>query len=296
MQNSLNFIIGGIDVKKILIVFMIGFVIISNTLLNVMPALSFDPEPAIVNPTPAPGDPSVTPRVIVTCSRQDFDLVCGLSGATDPPSYVWDCPLRHGSWSGKPVTIVGPLIGAPHTIMVVEKLIVLGARMILYFGYTGSLQSDVRIGDLVVPTSAVSGEGTSKHYYPEIYPPLPDSALVNLLNVALSGVTAPVHQGAIWSNDAIYRETVTLVQYYQNLGVKGVDMEMSAFFTLGKFRDVAVAGLLAVSDELFTYTWNPGFDTPIFQEARNLAARAVLDTAAAWNEPSNVGALYLLLE
>lgn len=280
--------------KKILIMFMIGFVVISNTLLNVMPALSFTPEPAIVNPTPGPGDPSVSPRVILTCSRQDFDLVCGLSGATDSLSYVWDCPLRQGSWSGKPVAIVGPLIGAPHTIMVMEKLIALGARMILYFGYTGSLQSEVKIGDLVVPTSAVSGEGTSKQYYPEIYPPIPDSTLVNLLNIALSGVTAPVHQGTIWSNDAIYRETVTLVQYYQNLGVKGVDMEMSAFFTLGKYRQVAVAGLLAVSDELFTFVWNPGFDTPIFQEARNLAARAVLDTAAAWNIPLNVPALYLL--
>lgn len=282
--------------KKVLIMSLIGFLVISNTLLNVIPALSFDPEPAIVNPTPGQDDPSVTPRVIVTCSRQDFDLVCGLAGAADPLSYVWDCPLRYGSWSGKPVTIVGPLIGAPHTVMVVEKLIALGARMILYFGYTGSLQSDVRIGDLVIPTSAISGEGTSRHYYPEIYPPIPDSTLVNLLNQSLSGVTAPVHQGAVWSNDAIYRETVTLVQSYQNLGVKGVDMEMSAFFTLGKYRQVAVAGLLAVSDELFTYTWNRGFNTPIFQEARNLGARAVLDTAAAWNEPSNAGTLHLLLE
>ncbi len=48
--------------------------------------------------------------------------------------------------------------------MVMEKLIVLGARMVLLFGYCGSLQSDVRIGDLFVPTDAVSGEGTSQYY------------------------------------------------------------------------------------------------------------------------------------
>lgn len=277
---------------KILILSLLGFVVISNTLFNVMPALSFTPEPAIINPAPAQGDPPVSPRVILTCSRQDFDLVCSLAGATDPLSSVWDCPLRHGSWAGKPVTIVGPLIGAPHTIMVMEKLIALGGRMILYFGYCGSLQSEIKIGDLVVPTDAVSGEGTSKYYYPEIFQAKPDSYLVNLLTQTLTGVTAPVHQGVIWSNDAIYRETVTLVQYHQNLGVKGVDMEMSAFFTVGKYRQVAVAGLLAVSDELFTFIWNPGFDTPIFQEARNLAARAVLNTAAAWNGRSSLSALY----
>jgi uridine phosphorylase len=280
--------------KKILMMALLGFVVISHNLFAPTSALSFTPEPAIVNPVPSQGDPAVTPRVIITCSRQDFDLVCGLAGTTDSLSYVWECPLRQGVWAGKPVTIVGPLIGASHTVMVVEKLIVLGARMVIYFGYTGSLQSDIKIGDLVVPTSAVSGEGTSQQYYPEIYPPIPDSTLVNLLHTALSGVTAPVHQGAVWSNDAIYRETVPLVQYYQNLGVKSVDMEMSAFFTLGKYRQVSVAGLLAVSDELFTYTWNPGFGTPIFQEARSLAARAVLDTAAAWNLPANIPALYLL--
>lgn len=287
---------GGIVVKKILIISLLGLAVISNTLCNIKTALAFIPEPAIVNPLPADGDPTVTPRVIITCSRQDFDLVCSLSGATDPLSYIWNCPIRHGSWSGKSVTIAGPLIGAPHIIMVVEKLIALGGRMLLYFGYTGSLQSDVRIGDLLVPIEAVSGEGTSPHYYPENYLPIPDLNLVVLLNQALSGVTAPVHQGLVWSNDAFYRETAPLVLHYQGLGVKGVDMEMSAFFTVGRYRQVAVAGLLAVSDELFTLTWNPGFNTPIFQEARNLAARAVLDTAAAWNGQSIASVMFLLLD
>lgn len=241
-----------------------------------------DGDQAIVNPGQDPSNATVTPRVILTCSRQDFDLVCGLADATDPVSYIWDCPLRHGSWKGTPVTIAGPLIGAPHTTMVVEQLITLGGRMIIYFGYCGSLQSEVRIGDLLVPASAMSGEGTSKYYHPENFPPLADPEVQQLLINALSGVSAPVHQGQVWTTDAIYRETISMVQYYQGLGVKGVEMEMSAFFTLGKYRQVAVGSLLAVSDELFTLTWNSGFNTPVFQQARDLAAHAVLDAAAAW--------------
>jgi uridine phosphorylase len=258
------------------------------------PDLQENEDQAIVNPAPDANDPPVTPQVILTCSRQDFDLVCSLADATDPLSYIWDCPLRHGSWKGTPVTIAGPLIGAPHTIMVVEELIASGARMIIYFGYCGSLQSEVRIGDLLVPTSATIGEGTSNYYHPENFPPFPDPEVQQLLLNALTGVSATVHQGKVWTTDALYRETISLVQYYQGLGVKGVEMEMSAFFTLGKYRQVAVAGLLAVSDELFTLTWKPGFNTPIFQQARDLAARAVLDAAAAWGAKAIFPAYYLL--
>jgi uridine phosphorylase len=281
-------------VSYVAVLLAIVFITANAHLTCAAPVPGENGDRAIVNPGQDPSNATVTPRVILTCSRQDFDLVCGLANATDPVSYIWDCPLRHGSWKGTPVTIAGPLIGAPHTTMVVEQLIALGARMIIYFGYCGSLQSDVRIGDLLVPTSATSGEGTSKYYHPENFPPLPDPELQQLLINALAGVSAPVHQGEVWTTDAIYRETVSLVEYYQGLGVKGLEMEMSAFFTLGKYRQVVVAGLLAVSDELFTLTWNPGFNTPIFQQARDLAAHAVLDAAAAWGAKA-ISPVYNLL-
>ncbi len=57
---------------------------------------------------------------------------------------------------------------------------------------------------------------------------------------------------------------------------------MSALFAVGRFRQVPVAGLLVVSDELATLSWQPGYRSEGFRQAREQAARLVLDVAAQW--------------
>jgi purine-nucleoside phosphorylase len=89
-------------------------------------------------------------------------------------------------------------------------------------------------------------------------------------------------EGTVWSTDGFYRETVPQVAAYQARGVLGVDMEMAALFTVGRFRQTPVAGLLVVSDELGTLTWNPGYRSEPFRRARDQAARLVLAAAAQW--------------
>jgi purine-nucleoside phosphorylase len=91
-------------------------------------------------------------------------------------------------------------------------------------------------------------------------------------------------EGPVWSTDGFYRETAPLVQAYQAQGVLGVDMEMAALFTVGRFRQVPVAGLLVVSDELATLRWNPGYRSEPFRRARDQAARLVLAAAAEWED------------
>jgi uridine phosphorylase len=224
----------------------------------------------------------VAARVILTCSRIDYNLICGLAQATSPQRYVWYCPLRDGTWQGQPVTIVGPAMGAPYKIMVLEKLIALGARMALVLGWCGSLQSKVKIGDLVLPSYAVSGDGTTPYYSHGCLLPAPNPSLQTLLRNQVNSSTATWHQGSIFSTDAIYRETKGRVRHYQARGILAVEMEAAALFTVGHFRRVPVATLLVVSDELFTLSWRCGFNSPVFRQARELAARIVLDTAANW--------------
>jgi purine-nucleoside phosphorylase len=90
----------------------------------------------------------------------------------------------------------------------------------------------------------------------------------------------PWHAGPVWSTDAFYRETKGLVKSCQERGILGIDMELAALFAVGRFRRVAVAGLLVVSDELFTLTWQPARGSQPFRLARKQAFRLVLDAAA----------------
>jgi uridine phosphorylase len=135
----------------------------------------------------------------------------------------------------------------------------------------------------LLPTSAVSTEGTSRHYPLDGQPLAPDPGLVRGLRNLMKTTEARWQEGAVWSTDGFYRETTDLVRHYQDQGVLGVDMEMSALFTLGRFRRVPVAGVLVVSDELSTLKWNPGYRSQDFRRARDQAARLVLAAATQWD-------------
>jgi len=242
------------------------------------------PDQALIHPTREPGEAPVSPRVILAFVRPDYHNLCRLSRTTGPPRYLWDCGIHAGSWAGQGITVAGPALGAPYAVMVLERLIALGAKAVLALGWCGSLQSRVKVGSLVIPTAAVSGDGTSPHYLSGAEHPAPHPGLVRLLQTHLEAAEIPWHDGSIWTTDAFYRETAEQVRHYQAQGVLGVDLELAALFAVGQFRQVAVAGLLVVSDELADLTWRPGFTSPAFRQGRRVATRAVLDAAAAAGE------------
>ena len=60
----------------------------------------------------------------------------------------------------------------------------------------------------------------------------------------------------------------------------GVDMETSAMYALGQFRDVRVCNLLVVSDELWR-EWRPALDRPEVKDATACARRVILRCLAS---------------
>ncbi|MFZ5452828.1 MAG: nucleoside phosphorylase [Thermodesulfobacteriota bacterium] len=246
-----------------------------------LPHLDYSPEsPSLINPHRQPGEAPVSPRVILAFTRPDYHILCRLSKATGPPRYLWDCALHEGHWEGQSVTVAGPVLGAPYAVMVLERLIALGARVVLALGWCGSLQQQIKVGSLVVPTAAVGGDGTSRHYLPHSRQPAPYPGLGALLRNHVETTDIPRFFGSIWTTDAFYRETAEQVRYYQSRGILAVDLELAALFAVGQYRQVAVAGLLVVSDELGELTWRPDFRSPAFRQARRDAARVVLSVAA----------------
>ncbi|MBW1782629.1 MAG: nucleoside phosphorylase, partial [Deltaproteobacteria bacterium] len=175
------------------------------------------------------------------------------------------------------ITLTGPFIGAPHAVIALEKLIVLGTKKILVLGWCGSLQPDLRIGDLVIPTSAISEEGTSQHYPVGTEMPQSDSRLNRILEASIKDCGRAFTKGNVWTTDAIYRETAEKVRAYRDQGVLAVEMEISALLTVAHYRSVALTGLLVVSDELFDLRWKHGFSNPLLKKRTQLAGDLLLD-------------------
>ena len=175
-----------------------------------------------------------------------------------------------------PLTLSGPFLGAPHAVMGMEKLIVLGAKRIWVLGWCGSLQAELQVGHVLIPINAVSEEGTSGHYSISGHPLTSNGSLNLMLEESLKKQGLPFTKGAVWTTDAVYRETPEKVKTYQDLGVLAVEMEMSALMTVAIYRSVAMAGLLVVSDELSHLTWRPGFSSPLLEKNTRAAGDVLL--------------------
>jgi len=189
---------------------------------------------------------------------------------------LWDVPEKRGGFS-----IVGPAIGAPNAATMLESLIAFGAKNIIVVGCCGSIQPDLNIGDIVLPLKAISEEGVSAHYHPEKFPPEADAELSARIAAMARDKGWPIREGIVWTTDAPYRETCAKVKSYGEQGVLAVEMELSAMFTVAKFRGVKLAAALAVSDELASLKWRPGFLKPPFIVATTRAIRLAINTAAS---------------
>lgn len=232
---------------------------------------------AIVNPvitkrTPDPGE-----TAILVSSATDVDLLIERQMLADVDRRALFMSRHYlGTCSAGRVSLVGPLVGAPYAVMLLDTLVAWGVKRVLFLGWCGSISAGVGIGDIVVPEQAFIDEGTSRHYQADKQSVRrPVGELTGQLTAALDQTGATYHQGAVWTTDAIYRETKKQVKYFQDKGALAVEMEISALFSAARFRGIEVCGLLVTSDLLFDMHWKPGFRDDGFKAARRLAAEAI---------------------
>jgi nucleoside phosphorylase len=217
------------------------------------------------------------PVALLAAAEQDVGLLRDVLGfGADQGRRLHISRLYTVSESLPGTCLAGPLVGAPYAVMIAETLIAWGARTLVFLGWCGALSATVEIGDMVLPTSALIDEGTSRHYLPDIGASVPSPALAEKLAELCAADGSRFHQGPVWTTDAPYRETHAKVRDYQGRGALAVEMECSALFTVAAFRAVAAAALLVVSDELSSLAWRPGFKDPRFTRGREAACNLIL--------------------
>ncbi len=232
----------------------------------------------IITPMRGRSDPLISPVVVLVFTVEDFrEFQAKFENSIITKREIYNATLLNIDYEGRTLTLVGPIIGAPQAVLIGEKLIVMGARAFLAYGWCGSISPKVRIGDIVIAKKAISEEGTSRHY-----PVNPDKVraterLVRIIASHIPPNKITCHLGTVWSTDAPYREMASKVTNYQQQGALSVDMETSALLQVAAFRGVDIAPVLLVSDELFEMKWKPGFRSKKFIDNRKLMTNIILN-------------------
>jgi len=136
----------------------------SHTILS---GACMDDDSVLIEPRRIPGDPHIRHPIILNLFGPYFDFLrkeLRVKKSSLKQLRFPSMTCCTGAADGREISVIGTPLGAPQAALLLERLIAMGATRILAFGCCGSLQPDVEVGTLVVPTTALSEEGTSPHY------------------------------------------------------------------------------------------------------------------------------------
>jgi len=179
--------------------------------------------------------------------------------------------------TGGAVGLLGDFgIGGPVVSILVEEHAALDVRYFFSLGLAGGLQSDGRIGDIVLCTRAIRDEGVSHHYLPADVEAMPSRHFTEAIARELSRRGVAFQRGATWTIDTPYRETVDEVRHYRAAGVITVEMEAAALFAVASVRGVEAASAFVLSDLLGETDWTPDFGAEFLDPQLRLIADAAI--------------------
>ena len=208
---------------------------------------------------------SLGPYALIPGPKERSDMLLKLLEAPQKNFTFLDYEMHSGSLDGKRVTVGNGGRYAPDTAITTEILCGAGAQALIRVGSCGSLQENVKIGDLVIVTGAVRGDGTSRYYVAENFSTVAHGDIVNALKRAADSLNARYHLGWIFTTDALFQETPELIQQLNEQNISSIDMVTSTFLTIAQVRGKKAGAILAVSDECLHGQF--GFRDPQFFEA-----------------------------
>ena len=157
------------------------------------------------------------------------------------------------TYNNKSFLHIRSYVGATNIGETVLLLSFTKCKRIIFVGSVGSISNDVNIGDLIIPSTSVSGEAFSSYMYETInkeslhkeYHPtkeLYDTTTNYLINENINYKDIKVY-----SVDTIAGQFAHIHEI-SDLGCKAIEMETSALFSACRVAEKECVALLAVSD------------------------------------------------
>jgi purine-nucleoside phosphorylase len=189
-----------------------------------------------------------------------------------------------GTYQGIKVSVGNGGRFSPDTAIMTEILCAGKVEYILRAGSCGALDEKIKIGDIVLATGAVRGDGVTPYYVDKDFKPVSDKNTTEILAKAALENSVKVHKGLIWTTDALLRETREIVEKVVKEGAIAVDMISSTLLTIAQVKGVKAVSISAVSDNLIT--GELGFMNPDYYDAEAKVIKICLDAVKALAEKS----------
>ena len=147
------------------------------------------------------------------------------------------------------ITIINFGMGSPTAATIMDLLVAIKPKAVLFLGKCGGLKSRNKLGDLILPIAALRGEGTSNDYFPPEVPALPAFALQKAVSTTIREYGVDYWTGTVYTtNRRVWEHDETFKKYLLKIRAYAIDMETATIFTVGFYNKIPTGALLLVSD------------------------------------------------
>lgn len=145
-------------------------------------------------------------------------------------------------------------IGAPAIMDYVLSLGVTKCRNLIFLGSAGSLDSNIKIGDIVIPEYSICGDGASRYLNINFKDEFglkeyPSNNITNKLINILDSNKIKYYHVPNFSTDSVFAQFVHLEEII-NMGAKTIEMETSILFKCNLLLNINMTALFCVSDNI----------------------------------------------
>jgi AMP nucleosidase len=184
-------------------------------------------------------------HILLTNFDNYFKQFCARFGITE---YDQDRPMQAATNSDG-LTMINYGIGSPNAATIMDLLIPVAPKAVLFLGKCGGLKKSTEIGHFILPVAAIRGEGTSNDYFPPEVPALPSFKIHKLVSQVLVQNKLSYKTGVIYTtNRRVWEHDLDFLHRLQSFSTMGIDMETATLFIVGHKNHIPRGALLLVSD------------------------------------------------
>lgn len=144
------------------------------------------------------------------------------------------------------------LMGAPMVMDFILPLGITKCKNLVFIGSTGSLDKDIKIGDIVIPEYSICGDGASRYLNKNLEDEFlkkeyPSKEITNKLINILKKENIKYHYVPNFSVDNIFAQFLHIDKILE-LGAKTIEMETANLFKCNEVLNINVTAIFCVSD------------------------------------------------
>ncbi|NOZ04452.1 MAG: AMP nucleosidase [FCB group bacterium] len=189
----------------------------------------------------------------------DWILLTNFQNYVEKFSKRFDAPIKGlggpmvSATNADGLSIINFGIGSANAATIMDLLTSIAPKGVLFLGKCGGLKRSTEIGNFILPSAAIRGEGTSDDYFPKEVPALPSFKLHKYVSQILVERGLEYRTGVVYTtNRRVWEHDEEFKNYLRKIRALGIDMETATIFITGFANGIDRGALLLVSDTPMT--------------------------------------------